>query len=67
MGMSQTVKISDDLHAALKSRSSLEQRTIATVLQRAFDYYVTAFPNPIEPRSLRAELEEAIQPERYTP
>lgn len=65
--MSQTVKIADELHAELKQRAELEQRTIAMVIRRAFDTYLLAMPHPIEPRSIRAELIEALEPEKYTP
>lgn len=59
--MSQTVKISDDLHEALRKRAQLEQRTIAMVVQRAFVTYVEAEPHPIEPRSIRVELAEFVE------
>ena len=41
--MAKSVKVADDLHAALTKRASEEDRAISTIIRRAFNLY-TARP-----------------------
>lgn len=59
--MSQTIKISDELHEAIRKRAELEQRPMATVVGRAFRTYLAATRHPIEGSTLADELSRFVE------